>query len=67
MYNGGIPPSLLLEATPDKIKEYVKSLLGEMKPNGGFILSPGVADIPRAVPPENLRALIEAVEEYGRY
>ncbi|MEM2028005.1 MAG: uroporphyrinogen decarboxylase family protein [Candidatus Bathyarchaeia archaeon] len=64
---GGIPPSLLLEATPDKIKEYVKSLLGEMKPNGGFILSPGVADIPRAVPPENLRALIEAVEEYGRY
>lgn len=64
---GGIPPSLLLEATPDKIKEYVNGLLSEMKPGGGFILSPGVADIPRAVPRENLVALIEAVEEYGRY
>lgn len=64
---GGIPPSLLLEATPNKIKEYVKDLLNEMKPGGGFILSPGVADIPRAVPRENLRALIEAVEEYGKY
>ncbi|MEM3715561.1 MAG: uroporphyrinogen decarboxylase family protein [Candidatus Bathyarchaeia archaeon] len=64
---GGISPSLLLEATPEKIKEHVKDLLGEMKPGVGLILSPGVADISKAVPPENLRVLIEAVEEYGRY
>lgn len=64
---GGIPPSLLLEATPNKIREYVKELLVEMKPGAGFLLSPGVADIPRAVPPESLKALIESVEEYGRY
>ncbi|MEM1989683.1 MAG: uroporphyrinogen decarboxylase family protein [Candidatus Bathyarchaeia archaeon] len=64
---GGVPPSLLLEATPDKIKGYIKDILSEVKPGGGFILSPGVADIPMPVPPENLRALIDAVEEYGRY
>ncbi|MEM2311543.1 MAG: uroporphyrinogen decarboxylase family protein [Candidatus Methanomethylicia archaeon] len=64
---GGIPPSLLLEATPDKIDEYIKNLLSEMKPGGGFILSPGVADIPRDVPHVNLKALIEAVEKYGGY
>ncbi|MEM2341453.1 MAG: uroporphyrinogen decarboxylase family protein [Candidatus Bathyarchaeia archaeon] len=64
---GGVPPSLLLEATPDKIKEHVRELLSEMKPGGGFIISPGVADIPKDTPSENLRALIEAVEEYGRY
>ncbi|MCS7113684.1 MAG: uroporphyrinogen decarboxylase family protein [Nitrososphaerota archaeon] len=64
---GGIPPSMLLQETPDKIKEYVRDLLGEAKPGGGFILAPGVADIPKEVPLENLKALIEAVEEYGRY
>ncbi|MBS7642952.1 MAG: uroporphyrinogen decarboxylase family protein [Candidatus Bathyarchaeia archaeon] len=64
---GGIPPSMLLQETPDKIKEYVRSLLEEMKPGGGFILAPGVADIPKETPSENIKALIEAVEEYGRY
>jgi len=45
----------------------VKSLLEEVKPGGGFILAPGVADIPKETPSENLKALIEAVENYGRY
>jgi hypothetical protein len=64
---GGIPPSLLLQETPDGIMEYVKSLLEGVKPGGGFILAPGVADIPKETPSENLKALIEAVERYGRY
>ncbi|MEM2577872.1 MAG: uroporphyrinogen decarboxylase family protein [Candidatus Bathyarchaeia archaeon] len=62
----GFPPSLLLEATPDKIKEYVRNLLREVKPGGGFMLANSV-DIPKNVPPENLRALIEVVEEEGKY
>lgn len=64
---GGIPPSLLLEGTPDKIREHIRGLLKDMKPGGGFILSPGVGDLPKDVPPENIRALIEAVNEYGKY
>lgn len=64
---GGVPISLLLEGTPDKVREYIKELLKEMKPGGGFILSPAINDIPREVPSENLRALVEATNEYGRY
>lgn len=63
---GGVPSSLLLEGAPSKIKEYIKSLLREMKPGGGFILANDV-DISKNVPPENLKALIEAVEEEGKY
>lgn len=63
---GGVPSSLLLGATPNKIKEYVRNLLREVKPGGGFILANSV-DIPKNVPSENLRALIEVVEEEGRY
>ncbi|MEM2320514.1 MAG: uroporphyrinogen decarboxylase family protein [Candidatus Bathyarchaeia archaeon] len=63
---GGVPSSLLLGATPSKISEYIKTLLKEMKLEGGFILANDV-DIPKNVPPENLKALIEAVEKEGRY
>ncbi|MEM2454668.1 MAG: uroporphyrinogen decarboxylase family protein [Candidatus Bathyarchaeia archaeon] len=63
---GGVLSSLLLGATQDKIKEYIKVLLEEMKPGGGFILANSV-DIPKNVPPENLKVLIEAIEEKGRY
>ncbi|MEM1586730.1 MAG: uroporphyrinogen decarboxylase family protein [Candidatus Bathyarchaeia archaeon] len=63
---GGVPSSLLLEASPDKVKEYIKNLLKEVKVGGGFILANSV-EIPKDVPSENLRALIEVVEEEGRY
>lgn len=64
---GGVPISLLLQETPNKVKEYVKELLEDVKNGGGFILAPGVADIPREGPSENLKALIEAVKNYGEY
>lgn len=64
---GGIPVSLIVSSTPDKIDEYIKNLLEQAKPGGGFMLGPSVGTAPRETPVENLHALINAVEKYGRY
>lgn len=64
---GGIPISLIISGTPEKIDAYVKDLLEEVKPGGGFILAPSIATAPPETPLENIRALIDAVERYGRY
>ena len=64
---GGIPMGLLVGGTPMKIEEYIKNLLEEVKPGGGFILAPGVGTAPSETPVENIHALIEAVEKYGYY
>jgi len=62
---GGIPISLIVGGTPAEIEKYVKNLLEQVKPGGGFILAPGIATAPKETPVENIRALIEAVEKYG--
>jgi uroporphyrinogen-III decarboxylase len=62
---GGPPPSLFLGSS-EKLNEYVKNLLDDMKPNGGYIMSPAVT-IPATAKTENIRALHEAVEKHGKY
>jgi len=64
---GGIPVSLLISGTPKDIDEYLKNLLEKVKLGGGFILASGVGSIPVEVPIENVTAIIEAVEKYGKY
>lgn len=64
---GGVPISLIVSGTPEKIDAYIKELLDEVKPGGGFILAPSVGIAPRETPLENIKALIEAVEKYGKY
>jgi len=62
---GGIPISLVVGGTPARIEEYIKNLLEQVKPGGGFMLSPSIGTAPADTPLENLSALIEAVEKYG--
>jgi len=62
---GGIPISLLVGGTPARIEEYIKNLLEQVKPGGGFMLSASIGTAPADTPLENLSALIEAVEKYG--
>ncbi|TYP56637.1 uroporphyrinogen decarboxylase family protein [Thermosediminibacter litoriperuensis] len=62
---GGIPISLLVGGTPASIEKYVKNLLEQVKPGGGFILSTNIGTAPKETPLENITALIEAVEKYG--
>ncbi|HZK25737.1 MAG TPA: uroporphyrinogen decarboxylase family protein [Oscillospiraceae bacterium] len=64
---GGIDTGMVIGSNPAKLDEYIKELLGEMMPGGGFILSPNVSNMPRETPIENIRAVYEAVEKYGKY
>jgi hypothetical protein len=63
---GGPPTSLFMAGTPAKVEEYVKDLLEDLKPGGGYIMSPDVS-IPYSAKPENVKALADAVKKYGVY
>ncbi|OGN95375.1 MAG: hypothetical protein A2Y89_02230 [Chloroflexi bacterium RBG_13_51_18] len=62
---GNVPTSLLATGTPKVVKEYCRKLIEVCGKGGGFILTGG-ASIDKGNP-DNLRAMIEAVEEYGVY
>jgi uroporphyrinogen-III decarboxylase len=64
---GGLPISLVLSGTPERIDEYIKNLFEKVKPGGGFILLPSIGAAPIGTPLENIRAVINAVEKYGYY
>jgi hypothetical protein len=62
---GNVPASLLCTGTPRDIKEYCRKTIEICGPGGGYLLTGGtVIDDGRA---ENLRALMEAAQEYGVY
>jgi hypothetical protein len=62
---GNIPTSLAYTGSAKEMKEYCRRLIETCAPGGGYILSGGSTfDMAR---PENLRAMMESVEEYGVY
>jgi hypothetical protein len=62
---GNVPASLLLTGTAKDVKEYCRKLIVECGKGGGYILSAGNAG---GTPPmANLKAMVEAVKEYGVY
>ncbi|TFF63751.1 MAG: hypothetical protein EU521_00445 [Promethearchaeota archaeon] len=63
---GGIPSSLLIGGTPEKVTQHVKDTLEKFKPGGGFILSTefnGMGD----AKVENVKAMTETLRKYGEY
>jgi hypothetical protein len=62
---GNVPSSLLCTGTPKAVKEYCRKLIEVCGKGGGFILTGG-ASIDKGNP-DNLRAMMEAAEEYGVY
>ncbi|MDD1702922.1 MAG: hypothetical protein LUQ31_08100, partial [Methanoregula sp.] len=63
----GPPNSLLIGGTPQKVDDYMKSMLTDCK-EGGMMIYPGVdGGISGDARPENVKALIEAVKKYGTY
>jgi uroporphyrinogen-III decarboxylase len=62
---GNVPTSLLMTGTPQEVKEHCRNLIEICGPGGGYILSGG-ANIDKGNP-DNLRAMMEAVKEYGIY
>lgn len=63
--SGNVPSSLTVTGDPRDVKAYCKKLIETCAPGGGYMLAAGaIAENPKL---ENLRAMIEAVNEYGVY
>ncbi len=62
---GNVPASLMVTGNPQDVKEYCRKLIEGCGPGGGYLLTAGaVAENPKM---ENLRAMVQAVNEYGFY
>ncbi|HDL18679.1 MAG TPA: methyltransferase, partial [Bacteroidetes bacterium] len=64
-WGGGADTRFVLNrAAPDEVKEHVKKRLDIFMPGGGFVFNT-VHNILPEVPPENIIAMFEAVEEFN--
>ena len=62
---GGFPVYTVKYGNPKQIDEEVKKTLDIMAPGGGYLFATGYSM--EDAPQENLEALFEAVEKYGKY
>jgi uroporphyrinogen decarboxylase len=64
---GNLDPALILTGTPSQVYDTTKNLVEVGKRiEGGFIFGPG-CEIPPHSPLENLKAMTQAVEDFGWY
>ena len=63
---GDVPATLLATGTRDEVLAYCRRLIETVGKSGGFILSSGCS-LPNNAKMENVRALYEAVQEWGWY
>jgi uroporphyrinogen-III decarboxylase len=62
---GNVPISMVVTGSPAEVKEYSVKLIEGCGKGGGYVLSAGtIAENPKL---ENLRAMMEAIREYGYY
>jgi hypothetical protein len=62
---GNVPVSIAYTGTPEEMKEACRKVIETCAPGGGYILTGGSTyDMAK---PENLRVMMEAVREYGKY
>lgn len=66
-WGGGVnTQNILPNGTPNEVREEVKRRIDDLAPGGGFVFS-AVHNIQADVPPENIIAVLEALQEYGSY
>jgi hypothetical protein len=63
---GNVPITMLQIGSPSVVDEYCKKLIKNVGKNGGFILRCST-DFTQEAKPENVKAMIDSVEKYGRY
>jgi len=63
---GGIDCNAFVDLSPEQLEQYVKTLLEDVSPGTGFLLSSGDT-VPYGTTTENLRAVVRAIENYGQY
>jgi len=67
VFCGGIDTHRVLPSgTPEEVRGEVKRVIEILAPGGGYLVS-SVHTIMDGVPPENVLAMVDAVEEFGRY
>ncbi|MEJ5201939.1 MAG: uroporphyrinogen decarboxylase family protein [Anaerolineales bacterium] len=57
---------ILPHGNPEQVRQEVRRVIEIMAPGGGYMVS-SVHTIMNDVPPENILAMVDAVEEFGRY
>ena len=57
---------ILPHGTPEQVRQEVRRVIEILGPGGGYMVS-SVHTIMNDVPPENIVAMVEAVEEFGNY
>jgi uroporphyrinogen-III decarboxylase len=62
---GNVPTSLMMTGTPQQVKEHCRKLIEVCGRGGGYVLAGG-ASVDKGNP-ENMRAMMDAVKEYGLY
>lgn len=63
---GDVPATLLTLGTPREVEDYCRKRIEIVGEGGGYILSSG-CELPIDSKPENVKAMLESVEKYGRY
>ncbi|MFC2078193.1 uroporphyrinogen decarboxylase family protein [Candidatus Bipolaricaulota bacterium] len=67
VFCGGIDTHHILPSgTPDEVRQETRRVIEILAPGGGYLVS-SVHTIMNDVPPENILAMVDAVEELGRY
>lgn len=67
LWGGGVDTQGTLPAgTPQQVKQEVRRNVETLAPGGGFVFNT-IHNIQADVPPENILAMWEALQEYGRY
>ena len=67
IFCGGIDThSVLPSGTPDEVRQEVRRVIHALGKGGGYMLA-SVHTIMNEVPPENILAMVDAVEEFGKY
>lgn len=67
LFCGGIDTHRVLPAgTQEEVRQEVKRVIEQLGENGGYMVA-SVHTIMNDVPPENVLAMVDAVEEFGKY
>jgi hypothetical protein len=63
---GNVPVTLLSTGSPSEVEEYCKKLIQTCGKNGGLIITSSTTGYGE-IKPENVKAMIDSAEKYGRY
>lgn len=64
---GGIDSVLLINGTPDKVREHTRQVVEILKPGGGYLSGPSHDGILPATSVKNVLVMVDTIREFGKY